>query len=77
MSARPPVTREELENLIRGYASAIDQSLREQTGKKIGYCLMLFDFGEDGSLAYGSNADRADMIKTLDEFREKLRTNHQ
>ena len=77
MSARPPVTREELENLIRGYASAIDQSLHETTGRRIGYCLMLFDFGDSGSLAYGSNAQRADMLKTIDEFRAKLVEAHQ
>jgi hypothetical protein len=68
------MTQEELEGLVRGYAGAIDGSLREMTGQRIGYCLMLFDFGESGSLAYGSNAQRADMIKTLDEFREKLRS---
>jgi hypothetical protein len=72
LTGRPPVTREELENLIRGFASALEQSLHELTGQKIGYCLMLFDFGDSGSLAYGSNADREDMIKTLAEFRQKL-----
>lgn len=69
---RPPVSRQELENLIRGFATAIDGALQELTGQRIGYCLMLFDFGDAGSLAYGSNAQREDMIRALKEFRERL-----
>lgn len=59
-------TRKALEDLVRGYAQAIDGSLGELAeqhapvfkGQKVGYVLMLFDFGEDGSFAYASNGDR-------------------
>jgi hypothetical protein len=67
-----PETEEELQNLIRGFCGAIDGSLRELTGRRVGYCLMLFDFGDEGSVVYGSNATRDDMIKELANFRRKL-----
>ena len=32
----------------------------------LGFCLIMFDFGEEGNLAYCSNSRREDMIKVLD-----------
>lgn len=37
-----------------------------------GFCLLMFDFGAGGSLAYMSNGKRLDIVKMLDEFRAKL-----
>jgi hypothetical protein len=76
------ITRLELENLIRGYAQAIDGSLVDlleqeypgTLGSKVGYALVLFDFGDAGSMAYASNADRSDMVRTLRELISKLET---
>lgn len=70
--------RQELERLVGGYAHAIGGSLAEVTtgtpleGSKIGYVLMLFDFGEEGSFAYASNGQRADVVRFLTEAREKI-----
>lgn len=38
----------------------------------VGYAFLMFTSGEDGWMTYASNAQRADMIKALDEMKEKL-----
>ena len=38
-----------------------------------GFTLLIFNFGEGGNLFYTSNAQREDMIKTMQEFIEKHR----
>ena len=48
-------------------ASVIDKI--SGTENKTGFCLLVFDFGEDPmNLAYVSNADRDDMIPALEEY---------
>lgn len=37
----------------------------------MGFALFVFDFGERGNLAYCSNAEREDMIKTVEEWLAK------
>jgi hypothetical protein len=39
----------------------------------VGFALMIFDFGEGGNMAYVSNAERADMIRALEELLQKLK----
>jgi len=36
-----------------------------------GFILFAFDFGEGGNMAYASNAQRADVMKALVEWKEK------
>lgn len=70
-------TRKELESLIKGYSDAIRHSLAEQVGeRKVGFVLMLFDYGEKGSFAYAADAQRSDMIALLEEALIKLRRRH-
>jgi hypothetical protein len=52
--------------------SRVGRKLAEQLKPGVGFALLMFDFGEGGNLAYLSNAQRSDMIKTLREFIEKL-----
>lgn len=40
-----------------------------------GYMLMLFDFGDDGEVAYMSNANREDMVKILRQHADYLENN--
>lgn len=40
-----------------------------------GFSLMIFSFGEDGSMFYTSNARREDMIRAMQEFIQKHREN--
>jgi hypothetical protein len=44
----------------------------EGMAAKIGFALVMFDFGAEGNIAYASNADREDFLRALDELRGKL-----
>jgi hypothetical protein len=53
---------------------AIGESIDGLFGpRRAGYALLLFDFGDSGSMAYASNGKREDMIKALAELLVKLR----
>lgn len=54
-------------DLGRGLGSVLKESAPD-----LGFCLLMFNYGEGGALAYVSSARREDMLKTLDEFREML-----
>lgn len=69
--------REELEEASRRFGRVIAEVLNESFGKgKVGFCLLLFDFGGPGNLAYLSNAKREDMIAAINEFLSKVSTSH-
>lgn len=59
-----------LEAATRALAQAIDSEIPPMIGctERIGFVVMLFEFGEGGYLAYASNANRDDMIKTVKEW---------
>ncbi len=57
----------ELEQYLRAVADAIKGHLPEG----VGFAFWLFDFGENGRLAYGSNAERADVRKLVAEWLER------
>lgn len=62
------VTREQLEK----WCAEVGREIKAEMPDGVGFCLMMFDFGAGGSLAYVSSAQREDMIKALAEFRDKL-----
>lgn len=64
------ITRRELENACLGIAHGLDEMLPKLvgSGQRVGFTLLLFEFGEKGNLAYISNAKRADMIQTIKEW---------
>lgn len=54
---------------LRGISQAVDETLEQIEGKKVGFCLLAFEFGnEPGRMVYSSNALREDMIEALREF---------
>ncbi len=62
-------SREQLEQSARRLAQAIDEALNEKRQQgRVGFALFLFDFGEGGNLSYVSNAQRADMVKNVEEW---------
>jgi hypothetical protein len=63
-----------MEKSARGVGETIGRVLQEQYGGKVGFCLMLFDFGEDGWSTYVSNAQPEDMIAALRELANKRET---
>ena len=51
---------------LRSLGAAIDDLLAEEAGEKLGYCLIVFPFGQEITPGdYVSNAMRSDMVKAL------------
>lgn len=44
--------------------------LKDQMPEGYGFSLLIFPFGEGGGMFYISSAERADMIKAMEEFIE-------
>lgn len=66
---------EEIEHLCRNVGHILGLTVEKAFGEgKVGFCLLLFDFGEGGNLTYISNAQRDSMIKALEEFKRILET---
>jgi hypothetical protein len=51
----------------------IGQLIKSQCPPGIGFSLLVFTFGEGGSMFYSSNANREDMIRAMQEFIAKFR----
>jgi hypothetical protein len=64
--------RRQLESTAREIGQTIERGIDD---RGTGYALLLFDFGEAGSIAYMSNASRPDMIKALEELLGNLKKN--
>lgn len=60
------------EMLLEEMAYAIDKSLEDFAGCKIGFALLVFEFDESGIGNYISNAERESMIKVLRETANKI-----
>lgn len=69
-----PVELTELEKKCRAIGHVIARGIELTYGKEkqVGFCFLMFDFGECGHMTYISNAQREDMILALREFAEKL-----
>lgn len=59
---------EELEKQARDIGLTIKGALPPG----VGFALLVFDFGEGGSLTWISNAERDDMLRALQEFMQKV-----
>ncbi|HEU0081869.1 MAG TPA: hypothetical protein VFQ87_03280 [Bradyrhizobium sp.] len=66
--------RRQLEQECEGIGRLLGNAVQSvaPVGQRWGFCLLMFDQGDTGSLAYCANAEREDMIRTLEEFRQKL-----
>jgi hypothetical protein len=78
----PPKTPDqlEIEFLNRQIGEVIGRAVEqcnENRDRKIGFALMLFDFGEGGYISYVSNADRKDIMLALAEMLEKFMAEHE
>lgn len=61
--------REEHRVAMNDIAKQIDRALRDNGLKgKVGFALLVFDFGGGGFMNYISNADRDDMLRAMGEF---------
>lgn len=64
--------REELETLLRPIAAMLDLGLKQEAGQRVGFVLLLFDFGEGGWFTFASNGNRADVVRLLKEAHDKI-----
>lgn len=63
--------QQEIEQALKDLASAIQYTIEYGFGK-MGFALIVFEFGKPGISNYISNAERKDMIKALREMADKL-----
>ena len=64
------------ENFLQFLAGGINALLEAEYGRKIGFGLIVFEFGEcSKSGDYISNGDRKDMVKALRETAERIEKN--
>lgn len=61
------VRNTEIETVLR----RIGEDLKRQMPPNVGFTLLMFDYGENGNMFYLSSAQRADMIKAMEEFLSK------
>lgn len=52
--------------VLQSLAAGIDQIVNgSERPKRVGFTVLLFNFGDEGQVNYVSNADRADMIASM------------
>lgn len=67
MSAK--LDRAGLEGVMQPLLHAIDDALRAQFGERVGMALFIFPLNAvNTAVAYGSNAERGDMIAAIKEW---------
>lgn len=65
----------QVEETCRQMGRVIGKAIDAEYGRhQVGFCLLLFDFGEHGHLTYLSNAERETMVRALREFITMLQT---
>lgn len=65
------IAREVLDKTCRELAPRLDATLHSQLGERVGFAVLIFNFGEPGDdqfISYVSNAQRDDMIKVLKQW---------
>ena len=58
-------------SILEKAAKAITLMLEDMGLKKVGFAVLVFDFGSGGNLGWVSNAERSTMIEAMKEFVEK------
>lgn len=61
-----------LQTVCAGVMDELVKAINEEGLTGVGFMVTLFDFGDGGSFAYASNANRQDMIRMLKEAIGKL-----
>jgi|HubBroStandDraft_5_1064220.scaffolds.fasta_scaffold104127_4 hypothetical protein len=71
--AADTVQRKMLEGITRSMGEIVRGVLCEEgVADMIGFTLVMFEYGDKGSMAYASTAEREDFLRLLDELRGKL-----
>lgn len=61
-----------MEKTARDVGRSLDRAMQRVHGERIGFALLLFDFGPAGFATYVSNANRQDMTRALTEQIERM-----
>jgi hypothetical protein len=65
--------RKKLEGIVGELAPALDLLLKERnSGKRLGFAFVIFEFGDKSQLAYVGNTDRSDLAKVLQDLAIRL-----
>jgi hypothetical protein len=68
------VENEEITSRMRDIGQRIHAAIDESDlAGKMGFALLIFEFAEKGAAFYISDAQRADMIRVMEEFIERQR----
>lgn len=57
--------------IVEAILKDLGAELKRRMPAGMGFALLMFDYGADGSLFYIADAEREDMIKTMEEFIER------
>ncbi len=65
-------TQSQLQHYCQQLAPQLDAGLARAHGERLGFMVFVFDFGEQGELAYISNAQLEDLKAVVDQLRGYL-----
>lgn len=66
-------TTEEFNEQVEFALREVAEYAKTRMPMGLGFTLLMFDFGEGGNMFYISNAQREDVLKSMEEFLEKNR----
>ena len=70
--------KEELEEIAKRKMQIIAQKVKEELPNGFGFVVLAFEFGDsnDREMLYVSNANREDVVKAMEEFAQKTKSNY-
>lgn len=66
----------EEEGIVKGKLQGIAKKVAAELPEGFGFVVLAFKFNEKGQLMYVSNADRADVVKAMEEWIIKTAKNY-
>lgn len=65
-------SRDEVRHELEQQCREIGEVIAENIPRNCGFMLMVFEYGEGGWMTYMSNAKRADMVRVLQEWIDRV-----
>ena len=66
----------EEEEIVKGKLQGIAKKVEADLPEDFGFVVLAFKFNEEGQLMYVSNANRADVVKAMEEWIIKTKKNY-
>ncbi len=64
------------EEIIKSRMQIIAKKVKEELPDGFGFVVLAFKFNEKGEMIYVSNANREDVVKSMEEFIEKTENSY-